>query len=49
MRIIYEPDTGGECLHELLSLIQTVKDALYHLLKELENPMVARRDIAHMG
>ena len=47
MRIIYEPGSG-ECLHEVLSLwIQTGKDALYHLLKALENPMVARRDITH--
>ena len=46
MRIIYEPDSG-ECLYEvLLSLIQTGKAALYHLLKALENPLVARRDIA---
>ena len=47
MRIIYEPDSG-ECLHEVLSLIQTAYGkALYHLLKVLDNPMVARRDITH--
>ena len=44
-RIIYEPN-DSECLQELLSLIQTGKAALHHLA--LENPMVARRDIADM-
>ena len=46
-RIIYEPN-DSECLQELLSLIQTGKAALHHLLKALENPMVARCDIADM-
>ena len=44
---IHEPDEG-ECLHAVLSLwMQTGQATINDLLEALENPPIARRDIAH--